>query len=174
MVAATGSIAICPNADIKEFGHLEPEAEELLNAAARRLNISARAYMRSVKVARTIARPGTFRYDTAAHLSEALALPPPERISYCLQARFIWSILGSHERRSISGHTRQRRGASGRTGFAGLRAGADGVYLIDHLGTTTEKLIRSYIATDVMHPNKFIGPQLLADRRRLRGARIYQ
>jgi magnesium chelatase family protein len=61
------------NGDIKRFARLEPAAEELLNQAARRLNISARAYMRSVKVARTIAdleRSGTI---TSAHLSEALA-----------------------------------------------------------------------------------------------------
>ncbi|MCA9334480.1 YifB family Mg chelatase-like AAA ATPase, partial [Candidatus Saccharibacteria bacterium] len=43
------------NADIKQFATLNPEAKELLNAAAQRLNVSARSYMRSIKVARTIA-----------------------------------------------------------------------------------------------------------------------
>lgn len=61
------------NADIKRFGQLEPEAEDLLNTAAHRLNISARAYMRSVKVARTIADLEKSDKITAAHLSEALA-----------------------------------------------------------------------------------------------------
>lgn len=61
------------NADIKRFGRLETDAEELLNVAARRLNISARAYMRSVKVARTIADLEKSDTITAAHVSEALA-----------------------------------------------------------------------------------------------------
>jgi magnesium chelatase family protein len=61
------------NMDIKQFGRLETEAEELLNTAAQRLNISARAYMRSVKVARTIADLERSDMISAAHLSEALA-----------------------------------------------------------------------------------------------------
>jgi predicted ATPase with chaperone activity len=48
-------------------------ASELLNKAARHLNISARAYMRSVKVARTIADLEASTPITAAHISEALA-----------------------------------------------------------------------------------------------------
>jgi magnesium chelatase family protein len=65
------------NGDIKRFARLEPAAEELLNAAARRLNISARAYMRSVKVARTIADLERSDTITTAHLSEALAYRRP-------------------------------------------------------------------------------------------------
>ncbi|HVV25420.1 MAG TPA: YifB family Mg chelatase-like AAA ATPase [Candidatus Saccharimonadales bacterium] len=61
------------NADITRHAQLEPAAEALLNQAARRLNISARAYMRSVKVARTVADLDQSDKITAAHLSEALA-----------------------------------------------------------------------------------------------------
>jgi magnesium chelatase family protein len=61
------------NGDIKRYAQLESAAEELLNQAARRLNISARAYMRSVKVARTVADLEQSDTITAAHLSEALA-----------------------------------------------------------------------------------------------------
>jgi len=43
------------NQNIKKIGKLSPNAQELLNKAAEKLQISARAYMRSIKVARTIA-----------------------------------------------------------------------------------------------------------------------
>lgn len=61
------------NGELKRFGCLEPQAEELLNAAAQRLNISARSYMRCVKVARTVADLENSGPVTAAHISEALA-----------------------------------------------------------------------------------------------------
>jgi len=61
------------NADIKKFGQLANDAQELLNGAAERLNISARAYMRCVKVARTIADLEGSAEITSAHISEALA-----------------------------------------------------------------------------------------------------
>jgi magnesium chelatase family protein len=61
------------NADIKRHGHLESTAVELLNAAAKRLNVSARSYMRCVKVARTIADLEQSPTITTAHISEALA-----------------------------------------------------------------------------------------------------
>jgi len=61
------------NRDIKKFAHMEPAATELLSTAAQRLNVSARAYMRSVKVARTIADLEASDKITDAHISEALA-----------------------------------------------------------------------------------------------------
>lgn len=61
------------NADIKKHSHLDSEAVELLNIAAAKLKISARSYMRSVKVARTIADLDSSDIVTVAHISEALA-----------------------------------------------------------------------------------------------------
>lgn len=61
------------NADIKRHGQLEDQAASLLNTAAERLAISARAYMRTVKVARTIADLENSVAITPAHISEALA-----------------------------------------------------------------------------------------------------
>lgn len=61
------------NADIKHYGNLEAEARELLDTAAQRLNISARSYMRTVKVARTVADLEQSAPITIAHISEALA-----------------------------------------------------------------------------------------------------
>ena len=65
--------AAMTNADIKKFGKLAVDAQELLNGAAERLNISAWAYMRCVKVARTIADLEGSASITSAHISEALA-----------------------------------------------------------------------------------------------------
>lgn len=61
------------NADIKQHSLLDTEAIQLLNTAAAKLNISARSYMRSVKVARTIADLESSDSITIAHISEALA-----------------------------------------------------------------------------------------------------
>jgi len=61
------------NGDIKKLGKLTAEATEILNTAAQRLNISARAYMRLIKVARTIADLSDSDAIEAPHLTEALA-----------------------------------------------------------------------------------------------------
>jgi magnesium chelatase family protein len=60
------------NADIKKLGHLTPEAKDLLDLAAERMELSARAYMRSIKVARTIADLEASGTIEPAHISEAL------------------------------------------------------------------------------------------------------
>ncbi len=60
------------NRDIKKHANLEAEAEELLNQAAEKLEISARAYMRLIKVARTIADLGEAESISPAHISEAI------------------------------------------------------------------------------------------------------
>ena len=65
------------NQDIKQLAKLEPEAKTILDTAAIRLNISARAYMRAIKVARTIADLEGSVAITAGHLSEALAYRAP-------------------------------------------------------------------------------------------------
>jgi magnesium chelatase family protein len=61
------------NGDIRRFAQLETAGKELLDSAATRLNISARSYMRTVKVARTIADLEASEPITAGHLTEALA-----------------------------------------------------------------------------------------------------
>jgi len=61
------------NADIKSHSQLDNAATDLLNTAAARLNVSARSYMRTVKVARTIADLEESQTITVAHISEALA-----------------------------------------------------------------------------------------------------
>lgn len=60
------------NRELKELANLEPAAEQLLNQAAAKLDISARSYMRLVKVARTIADLGESEAITPAHVSEAI------------------------------------------------------------------------------------------------------
>ena len=60
------------NTDIKRLGHLTPEAKDLLDLAAERLELSARAYMRSIKVARTIADLEHSETIEPTHISEAL------------------------------------------------------------------------------------------------------
>jgi len=60
------------NDDIKKLGKLSESAKELLDQAAAKLQISARYYMRSIKVARTIADLENSDEITPAHMSEAL------------------------------------------------------------------------------------------------------
>jgi magnesium chelatase family protein len=64
------------NSDIKRRARIESEALSLLNQAARGFNLSARAYMRTVKVARTIADLEASSGITGAHLAEALNYRP--------------------------------------------------------------------------------------------------
>jgi magnesium chelatase family protein len=64
------------NGDIKAFARLDNEASGLLNQAAERLSISARSYMRCIKVARTIADLDSCSDVTTSHISEALAYRP--------------------------------------------------------------------------------------------------
>jgi magnesium chelatase family protein len=61
------------NADIKQLSRLESAATMHLNLCARQLNLSARAYMRTIKVARTIADLADSPTITQKHIAEALA-----------------------------------------------------------------------------------------------------
>lgn len=61
------------NDDIKCLGHLQKSALKHLNQSASQLGLSARAYMRTVKVARTIADLFGRKEITKFHISEALS-----------------------------------------------------------------------------------------------------
>lgn len=60
------------NKEIREIASLSQTAKELLDAAAAKLAISARAYVRTVKVARTIADLAQSESIESEHISEAL------------------------------------------------------------------------------------------------------
>lgn len=60
------------NSQIKKYGMISPDSLQLLNTASDKLKISARNYMRIVKVARTIADLDKSRTIEIKHLSEAL------------------------------------------------------------------------------------------------------
>jgi magnesium chelatase family protein len=60
------------NKEIREVANLSEAAKEFLDKAAQKLNISARAYVRSVKVARTIADLDGQESILPQHVSEAL------------------------------------------------------------------------------------------------------
>lgn len=64
------------NGQLKDISQLEPAAKVLLDNAARKLNMSARGYMRTVKVARTIADLENQASVSPAHISEAVAYRP--------------------------------------------------------------------------------------------------
>ncbi|HEX5499451.1 MAG TPA: YifB family Mg chelatase-like AAA ATPase, partial [Thermomicrobiales bacterium] len=62
--------------EVRQFAALGPEAETLMQAAARQLSLSARAYHRVLKLARTIADLAASDEIGAAHVAEALQYRP--------------------------------------------------------------------------------------------------
>ena len=60
------------NADVKKYGRLLPEAENLLKLAADKFDLSARGYFRLIKVARTIADLDSSSNILPQHMAEAL------------------------------------------------------------------------------------------------------
>lgn len=64
------------NREINSLAELEPNAKEILDQAAEKLDISARGYMRTIKVARTIADLENSPNITSAHITEALQYRP--------------------------------------------------------------------------------------------------
>jgi magnesium chelatase family protein len=60
------------NKDVKKYGNLKPEAENLLKVAADKFDFSARGYYRMIKVARTIADLEGSSEIESVHMAEAL------------------------------------------------------------------------------------------------------
>lgn len=68
--------AAMDNSDIRRFAKLEDNARALLDQAAKQLEISARSYMRLIKVARTIADIEASDSIKLGHITEALQYRP--------------------------------------------------------------------------------------------------
>ncbi len=64
------------NRDIKKYAKLSASAKDFLDSAAKKLNISARVYMKTVKVARTIADLEGSNTVETKHISEAIRYRP--------------------------------------------------------------------------------------------------
>ncbi len=75
----TGSNAEMNPAQVREFCPLDATGQSLLKAAVRQLHLSARAYHRILKLARTIADLACSEQIQAAHVAEAVQYRPRER-----------------------------------------------------------------------------------------------
>jgi len=64
------------NRDIQNHAQLQPDAKRILDQAASSFSLSARAYLRTVKVARTIADLDTSEVIQSHHIAEALQYRP--------------------------------------------------------------------------------------------------
>lgn len=64
------------NADIKQRAYFSPPAKTILDTAAQKLDLSARSYMRTIKLARTIADLDDSPTIETDHITEALQFRP--------------------------------------------------------------------------------------------------
>lgn len=64
------------NHDVRQYANLTADAKHVLHTAGAQLGLSARAYMRSLKVARTIADLANSTYIEKVHITEALRYRP--------------------------------------------------------------------------------------------------
>lgn len=70
------------NQEVRSLSRLTVDAEQLLTAAASRMGLSARSFMRTIKVARTIADLDDDPMIRNAHIAEALQYRPPSDIQH--------------------------------------------------------------------------------------------
>ncbi len=63
-------------AEVRQFCEVEPSAEKLMKAAMQQLHLSARAYHRVLKLARTIADLAGSELIAANHVAEAIQYRP--------------------------------------------------------------------------------------------------
>ena len=68
------------NADIKKYANLLADAKQFLNNAANKLELSPRSYMRTIRVARTIADLDNKDVIELSHISEAIQFRPKNLI----------------------------------------------------------------------------------------------
>lgn len=66
--------------DIKKLAKVAPEARQLLDKAAKRLELSPRSYMRTIKVARTIADLDRSPSIRVPHITEAIQYRPKKTV----------------------------------------------------------------------------------------------
>ena len=83
---STGASDIVSNADmhvgeVRQFCRLQEEGQSLMRAAMTQLNLSARAYHRILKLARTIADLAGSEEIQSVHLAEALQYRPKIMLS---------------------------------------------------------------------------------------------
>ncbi len=69
------------NNEIKRTAKLTPTAKTLLDQAAQKLELSARSYMRAIKVARTIADLGDSPFIEIPHITEAIQYRRPDNLA---------------------------------------------------------------------------------------------
>ena len=68
--------------DITKYCQIDDQTKKLLNLAVERLGLSARAYHRVLRLARTIADLSESRFISSAHVAEALQYRPKEKEGY--------------------------------------------------------------------------------------------
>ena len=66
------NMALTPN-ELEQFAPLNPQASQMMSIAQQKMNLSARAYHRVLRVARTIADLNQSHALSSAHISEALS-----------------------------------------------------------------------------------------------------